>query len=580
LSIDDLTWPFGELSQLLNVGEPYPNWQTDTVYQSLVDDNASQEYATGAIVAEPMLASNWTVSADGRTYTFDLRNVTFSNGDPFNAYQVWGEMYADYYLSGNSSNWMTAYNVFNMSPVNFGPATLALLNQSGLINPSAQGIALMSNSSWPIYAPNANQIVFHLAASFQWFPLTLVVFTGLLYDTQFVLDHGGYGTPTAVNPYFNLTPAPGTGPYKVSNVVENSYVEFTQNPTYWGNSLTAAQIQANPFLDPGHVKNVIIYAKTDDVARYADLASGQVQIAGIETQDWPLIQANPDRFAYSVLPDNSMAFVGATMNTLRYPTNITAVRQAIVHAINYSNISKEVFFNGLVPFMGPEYPSQSQYYDLGNLPPYQYNITLAEQILKNASINTANLPAIEFRVEAGCNFCVSAAEIIQGDLAQIGLNINIEVTPSSEYTLPYVAAGSYASALTVAQQVAQMTWFGSETWAPDEPTPADSWILFVSNQSVAGNYAIYSNPTVQQCVNSWTDGASNSTLISLCTAAQKQIYNDAPYVWLGTIKLPLGGGSVVWDKNVVASAYLDPLFTGQTETVIFNTVTFVNGQDQ
>ena len=103
------------------------------------------------------------------------------------------------------------------------------------------------------------------------------------------------------------------------------------------------------------------------------------------------------------------------MNTLRYPTNITAVREAIVHAINYSNISQEVFFNGLVPFMGPEYPSQSQYYDLGNLPPYQYNVTLAKQILKNASINTANLPTIEFRVEAGCNFCVSAAEIIQGD---------------------------------------------------------------------------------------------------------------------------------------------------------------------
>jgi ABC-type transport system substrate-binding protein len=327
------------------------------------------------------------------------------------------------------------------------------------------------------------------------------------------------------------------------------------------------------------VKNVIIYAKTDDVARYADLASGSVQIAGIETEDWPLIQANPAKFGYSVLPDNSMAFVGATMNTLRYPTNITAVRQAIVHAINYSNISQQVFFNGLVPFMGPEYPSQSQYYDLGNLSPYQYNVTLAEQILKNASINAASLPVIEFRVEAGCNFCVSAAEIIQGDLSQIGLNINIEVTPSSEYTLPYVAAGAYSGAVPVAQQVAQMTWFGSETWAPDEPTPADSWILFVSNQSVAGNYAIYSNPTVQQCVNSWTDGASNSTLISLCTAAQKQIYNDAPYIWLGTIKLPLGGGSVVWDKNVVASAYLDPLFTGQTETVIFNTVTFVNGQD-
>ena len=122
-------------------------------------------------------------------------------------------------------------------------------------------------------------------------PIGIGRFHGSLYDTQFVLDHGGYGTPTAVNPYFNLNPAPGTGPYMVSGVAENAYAEFTQNPTYWGKNLTPAQIQANPYLDPGHVKNVIIYAKTDDVARYADLASGTVQIAGIETEDWPLIQA-------------------------------------------------------------------------------------------------------------------------------------------------------------------------------------------------------------------------------------------------------------------------------------------------
>ncbi len=291
----------------------------DTVYQSLVDDNASIAYSTGAIVAEPMLASNWTVSANGLTYTFNLRNVTFSNGYPFNAYQVWGEMYADYYFSGNSSNWMTAYNVFNMSSVNFGPATLALLNQSGVVNPSAQGIALMSNSSWPIYAPNPSQIVFQLAAPFQWLPQTQIAFTGLLYDTQFVLNHGGFGNLTQVNPYFNLSPIPGTGPYMVSGVQENAYVQFTQSPTYWGKDLTPAQIQANPYLDPGHVKNVIIYAKTDDVARYADLASGQVQISSIETQDWPLIQQNPTKYAYAVLPNNSMAFVGSYHEHVEVP---------------------------------------------------------------------------------------------------------------------------------------------------------------------------------------------------------------------------------------------------------------------
>ena len=51
--------------------------------------------------------TNWTVSSDGRTYTFNLRqNVSFSNGDQLNAYQVWLQMYATYYLTGNSSGWL------------------------------------------------------------------------------------------------------------------------------------------------------------------------------------------------------------------------------------------------------------------------------------------------------------------------------------------------------------------------------------------------------------------------------------------------------------------------------------------
>ena len=43
-------------------------------------------------------------------------------------------MYGFYYLAFNASSWMLSYNVFNMSAVRFGPATIALMNQSGLIN--------------------------------------------------------------------------------------------------------------------------------------------------------------------------------------------------------------------------------------------------------------------------------------------------------------------------------------------------------------------------------------------------------------------------------------------------------------
>ncbi len=180
----------------------------------MVDVNLGAEYGQGNIQFLPGLAENWTISPDSTYYNFTLRqNINFSNGDPFNAYQYWMEMYGFYYLEANSSSWLESYDLFNMTGVNFGPATVALINQSGLINPSPQALAIMENSSWPIYVTGPYSIVFHLQSSFSYFLGILVAYSGMVFDTQWVLDHGGFGTPTSINSYFNQHSIPGTGPY-------------------------------------------------------------------------------------------------------------------------------------------------------------------------------------------------------------------------------------------------------------------------------------------------------------------------------------------------------------------------------
>ncbi|HXW37605.1 MAG TPA: ABC transporter substrate-binding protein [Nitrososphaerales archaeon] len=578
LTIDDVFWPAGDLNQLNTLGEiPYPNWLTYTVYQSLITLNASALYNQGTLQYLPMLAANWTESPDGTTYTFNLRNgVTFSNGDPLNSYQIWAQMYGLYYLSGNSTGWLESYNVFNMAPVTFGPSTVTMLNDSGLIHPNAAALAMMENSTWPIYVTSPSQIVFHLQSPFNYFLGTLVVYNGMIFDTQWLLDHGGFGTPALYNPYFNSNPIPGTGPYVVTQVSTNSFVKFTQNPTYWGANLTSAQVSANPYIDPGHYKNVIVNAKFDDVARYTDLSTGQAQIAGILSQDWPLITANPNTYGYFQFPSKAAVFVGIAMNTQIYPTNITAVRQAIVHAINYTDISDKVFFGGLNPMIGPEYPVYSQFYNLGSQGPYQFNLTESEQILQKAGITSsviAKFPPLNFRVVVGCEYCIDAAEEVSNQLAALNMTVNIIVTPSASYGFPLTGGTeSYSSALSVANQISQFTWFGTGTFAPAADTPADAWLLFVNNATTSNNWAIYANPTVQKCVNAWTTTTNTTLLTNLCTAAQQQVWNDAPYIWLGTIKLFFGAGSIAYDKDAISSFYVDPVYSGQSSTVIFNTV--------
>ena len=570
LVIDDWLWPALGLNQLNAVGEqPWPNWLEYSVYQSLVNVNQTAQYQQGILQFIPGLAANWTVSPDHTTYTLNLRqDVKFSDGNQFNAYQVWLQMYSFYYLSANSTGWMVSYPIFDMSNVNFGPATIASIsNSGGIVNPSQSTLQLMSNSAWPIYVTGPYQIVFRLKAPFLWFLGTLVIFEGLMFDTQYVLDHGGFGTPGSLNTEFNLTPIPGSGPYVVGAVSANNHVVLHQDPNYWGRNLSAADLAQNPWLDPGHVQTAIIYYKSDDLARYTDLSTGGAQISAILSSNWNLIQANPDKYEYSSFGSNSLSSTELALNTQIYPTNITAVRQAIVHAINYTDISEKAFFGQANPFIGPELPFYTDFYALGGVSPYSYNVTLAKQYLAEANI--ANFPTLYFDTIAGNTYSIIIAQIVQSDLAAIGITVDIRVLQSSLF---YSHLGSYSSNLQNKDQLPHIMVQSGYSWAPSALTPADNWVNWVSNRSSWGNPAIYYNPTVQKCVDSFTASNDLSTMQSLCTQAYTQIYNDAPYAWLGVNTLWDTSGSLVWQKGTVKSFLLDPAWGGTDTAPIINTV--------
>lgn len=538
------------------------------MYQPLLFINEQTEFSNGSIFYVPGLAQRWNVSANGYDYTFNLvNNVTFSDGNPLNSYQLWMEMYVWYYLSGNASAWFGGYPIFNMSNANFGPTTISLINQSGLINPSAQALAIMENSSWPIYVSSPDSIVFQLSLPYSQFLGLLETGFGQVFDSQWALDHGGFGTPTAYNSFFNLNPIPGTGPYVVSSASEDAYVIFKQNPTYWGDGLSTAQIAQQPLLDPGHVKEAIIYYKPDDITRYSDLTSGAVQIAAILQDDWNLVQTNPSEFSYLTLPSWSALDSALGLNTQLYPTNITAVRQAIVHALNYTQIAQAAFLGEVSPYFGPEYPAWSNYYDPGNYS-YQFNLTTAEQDL--SGINVSSLPTLTMNIVSEYPLASNLAQTVQSDLEAIGLNVQINVLDSSVFYTPY---GSYSYEVSNAAQIGNLVeYFG--TWAADRLTAADDWITFVSNQSYAGNTALYSNPIVQNAITALLSSNNQTYIHAQLAAAEQQIYVDAPYAWLGVMKLWYADGSLVWKKNVISGFYVDPTMTAWDTAPFINTVTF------
>lgn len=579
LVIDDFTWPVGTLNQLYAVQFlPWPNWMYAAMYQLFIDvDVTAQQKGPGTINFLPGMAQSWETSSDGMTWTFHLRqNVTFSNGDPFNAYQVWTQFYGFYQLSGNASTFMGGVDLFDVSQVNFGPQTVQMLTQADFANPSTDVLAIMQNKNWPIYVTDPYTIVFHLKSPFSFVLGLLVGFEGEMFDAKWVLQNGGFGSPGQINPYFNDHPIPGTGPYMMTQVSVNQFVKFERNPNYWGKNLSADEIKANPLLDPGHVSTIIVYAKTSATTRYIDLTSGQAQISAITESNWPLVLANPN-YAYATYKSPAI-LVWIYFNTHKFPTNVPDIRRAIVHAINYTDIIDKVFFGQAIRIMGPEAPVYGKYYDPGNVAPYDYNLTLAKEYMAKAGFpdgkaaNGTSLPPLTFYVDSNYPSQTTAAEIVEANLADIGINVQITVKTDAQF---YAPMGSYQTNVANAAQIGSMQfWWG---FAPDYLAPTDFWGAFVTSYSLWGNGGAYANPIVDKDVKMLSQTSDETKIVASLTEAQAIIADEAPMAWIAGCNLALLTGSYAWPANLISQAYLDPNLSGVTEPPILNTIVLTGG---
>jgi len=259
------------------------------------------------------------------------------------------------------------------------------------------------------------------------------------------------------------------------------------------------------------------------------------------------------------------------MNTQIYPTNNTDLRLAIVHALNYSKIIQTAVFGFGLPLVGPETPNFGAYYDPGNVPQYQYNLTLAAQYLAQAGFpNGKGLPTLNMAVDQNAAFYEEPqAELIQAELSQIGISTNIVVEVASQY---YSYFGTYAYELQNAKNIPTITFDGSVPYAPDFMTPIDYWSFFVTNYTLFGNYAIYSNSIVNTNVAYMFSSNNQTAILQHLAVAQQQIMKDAPYAWLYDAQLPLAAGSYAYNKHVIGGFLADPNLEGVDTPPILNTI--------
>lgn len=410
-----------------------PGWGVvQQIYQTLVTyDNSSSTQMVG------MLAYKWSSGPNQLNWTFYLRqNVTFSNGDPFNAYVMWYSLWRSM-LMNQSESFVLEQNLNASS----GPSP-QFLNTANFTDPTAAQLAVMENPNMSVYV--VSKYVIHITVGggylgpypYAYFLQTLTAPIAAAVDPIYVDAHGGV-TANTPNSYMQ-NHAMGTGPYVLNRWVLGDYLSLSINAHYWAKALPASQL--NNAIAPAK-ENVLINFVSDVSTAVASITSNSAQmigfsfspelvnelkgVSGVVVRDTPLIYGSTQGAWYIYFNLSAPYF------------NITDVRAAIVHAINYSQIISDAFGGYASQWVGPV-PAGFPDYNPSNISPYSYNVTLAKQELAAAGYPTGLPGSFNFLYINSPAF-VTAVQIIQRDLSAIGITIN----PSPVTSTGWYAATSY-----------------------------------------------------------------------------------------------------------------------------------------
>jgi peptide/nickel transport system substrate-binding protein len=351
---------------------------TLAVYEGLVQYSSND---TTAIV--PSLASSWTESANGLTYTFHLRpNVLFHDGTQM-----------------TSSTWK--YDFERRTGVNGGPAYM---------------VSAVSSMS----TPN---------------PLTFVV--NLKHPVSAFLNYmaSPYGpkaiSPTAISKH-KTTKDPwatdwlanhdaGTGPYELSSVVPGQSYVLKSFPKYWG---------SKPYYTTVDISQI-----PDFTTQELDLQQGtlDVMLHGVLPSDLKQLFKNNPKFTVHEFP--SIVRLNLWINPHLAPFNDKAVRLAVAQDLNRQAIIRDVF--------GDTATVATQMFTAGALPANDgtFDPKYDPSALKNAVKGVTDKKVVlAYTTDDPTNEAV--AELIAQDLDAAGLQVTTKgVTEAVTFNWPTKPVG-------------------------------------------------------------------------------------------------------------------------------------------
>jgi ABC-type transport system substrate-binding protein len=355
----------------------------------------------------PSLATEWSVSPDGKTYTFTLRQ-----GVKF-----------------NSNKYFTPTRDFNAEDVVF-----TVMRQKDPANPYHK----VSGGNYEYFtdmgldklitkveAVDEHHVRFTLSQPNAAFVADWAMDFASILSAEYADAMLKKGTPE----YVDNWPI-GTGPFALQQYKQDSLIRYIANPHYWQGEVAS--------------KHLIFSITPDPQTRLAKLKTNECQIIPA-----PL----PEQFA-AIKADSNLQLHDITglnvgylaFNTQKKPFDNLLVRQALSYAVDKKAIVAAVFKDSGTPANSLLPPGMLGYND--KLPEYAYDPQKARELLKQAGLEQGFETDIwSMPVQRPYNpNSKRIAEMIQSDWAKVGVKAKIVTWEWGQY-LAGLRKGEQQSAL-------------------------------------------------------------------------------------------------------------------------------------
>jgi peptide/nickel transport system substrate-binding protein len=353
---------------------------------SLMMDTLVAKDVNGQYV--PSTAESWTISPDGLTWTFKIRqDVKFHNGDPMTA-----------------NDWAWTFNRA-LDPNFAAPGTA----------PSLASVA-------SVVATDDTTLVITLKQANYYFldSLSINGYMGV-YDKLAVEAAGAkYG--------LSEVGMVGTGPYKFKQWVQDESITIERNPDYnWG----PVQFEGCS-TGPYNIETITFRVVPDIATVTAAMIAGEVSYSSIQPQD---VQTITDTGLYNILSGPVPGYLYLLINASKAPTDNVHFRRALAYAVNRDEVLQVVGLNQGVKILGPLSPVMIGYDPIQETYGLDYNPDKAKEEFGLAGytygsdgmlIGPDGQPfEIDFFTTSDEQGSKSA-QVVQAQFAAVGLKANIQ----------------------------------------------------------------------------------------------------------------------------------------------------------